>query len=75
MPAFHIWREDPPPPLTRVAAKWNLLDTKWQEVTSCRHGCCVHDDHLGSMTMPRYWREIADAAVMGADAKRSARAP
>ena len=57
MSAFHIWKDDPPPRDTEVMAKYNLLDTKWQRVRTCKRGCCVSRDGY-TMILPKYWKEV-----------------
>lgn len=63
MSAFNIWRENPPPRDAVVMARWaltGLFAASWQLVKTCKRGCCVHpypSDGMGSMTLPKYWRE------------------
>lgn len=67
MSAFNIWRENPPPRETVVMAKYALTagqrgewSATWQLVKTCKRGCCVHpypSDGMGSLLLPKYWRE------------------
>lgn len=66
MSAFNIWRENPPPRDTVVMAKYALTGDKWvaqwQLVRTCKRGCCVYavpSDGMGSMILPKYWREAS----------------
>lgn len=57
MSAFHIWKDDPPPRDIDVLAKYELLDKDWQNVHTCRRGCCVYQDGI-TMILPKYWKEV-----------------
>ena len=62
MSAFHIWKDDPPPPETWVLAKYALtgpaITAEWQRVRTCKHGCCVSDGWF-NLNLPKYWKELA----------------
>lgn len=58
MSAFHIWRDDPPPRSTFVWARYRLAE-KWHLVKTCRRGCCVYDG-MGTLILPRFWREATE---------------
>lgn len=67
MSAFNIWRENPPPRETIVMAKYALTagsrgewSATWRPFRTCKRGCCVFplpSDDMGSMVLPKYWRE------------------
>jgi hypothetical protein len=62
--AFNIWKENPPPRETLVMGRYALTGTghatRWALYRTCKRGCCVFpapNDGMGSMVLPKYWRE------------------
>lgn len=56
------WNEEAPPRQTWVTARYSVMGPDYI-VKTCKHGCCVMDPGIGSMTLPRYWRLATDAEI------------